>query len=612
MRRASTNVRWNRIAELNVIVVSLVALGLFALPAGASSSSTSDSAAVHHADVGGVGSGALDVVSCSSATFCMAAGQGFSVLPQVVKTCDTVTIFNGASWTAPVVVDAERSIVTISCISASFCMAGDTDGGVRIFDGRSWSSRTAVAPAGALTSISCSLKTMCVAVARDNAFMFNGLSWTKVTLDTGTLTSVSCPNPAFCMAVSQSGMVDSFDGSVWTPTTLPGSPSLTGVDCPTRQECVAADFAGGAATYRDGTWSSTANVDPWPLERVSCGPNGLTCVAINDQNNVFSLANHHWSDIGLPSTTGRYGGVSCWAARSCMAVDNVGEAATYNNGSWSMPLEVDPSSTFTGVSCPQTTFCAAVDRAGRVSYFDGRRWTPPAQISQNPLIGVSCPTVTFCAAIGTQDDDAEGFILVYQSGRWGGGASDNFTYLTSVSCADETLCVAVDTQSRAYVYDGRTWTPEVVGNGETSFEAVSCASPAFCVATGNSFALYKHGRWIQGRNGPVLDAVSCVSETFCVGEDIAGIAYMFNGQRWIQSANLNSAVLTSYQVSCPSTTSCIVSDRQGRTYAFNGTSWSGPSQLPRYGALLTQSCPTPSFCATGYGDGILAWGSTNP
>ena len=101
------------------------------------------------------------------------------------------------------------------------------------------------------------------------------------------------------------------------------------------------------------------------------------------------------------------------------------------------------------------------------------------------------PPVTFCAAIGTQDDDAEGFILVYQSGRWGGGASDNFTYLTSVSCADETLCVAVDTQSRAYVYDGRTWTPEVVGNGETSFEAVSCASPAFCVATGNSFALYK-------------------------------------------------------------------------------------------------------------------------
>ena len=66
MRRASTNVRWNRIAELNAIVVSLVALGLFALPAGASSSSTSDSAAVHHADVGGVGSGALDVVSCSS------------------------------------------------------------------------------------------------------------------------------------------------------------------------------------------------------------------------------------------------------------------------------------------------------------------------------------------------------------------------------------------------------------------------------------------------------------------------------------------------------------------------------------------------------------------
>ena len=69
----------------------------------------------------------LSTVSCPSARFCAAVDYG----PNVVT-------FNGSAWTAPVTIDSEAAksvngpvlefLMSVSCRSATFCVAGDSTG----------------------------------------------------------------------------------------------------------------------------------------------------------------------------------------------------------------------------------------------------------------------------------------------------------------------------------------------------------------------------------------------------------------------------------------------------------------------------------------------------
>ncbi len=157
------------------------------------------------------------------------------------------------------------------------------------------------------------------------------------------------------------------------------------------------------------------------------------------------------------------------------------------------------------------------------------------------------------------------------------------------------------------------------------FEAVSCASSSFCMATGETGA--SSGTFIEEfggvfwtalttpsvAGGAVLPGVSCVGSSFCaaVGSvDDAVLVELWNGAAWstVTAPEPPSATASQlFAVSCPSSTDCVaVGSAQGASTTvplveqWNGSSWAiVPSPAPM-GATTSElrgvSCGEPALC----------------
>jgi hypothetical protein len=183
---------------------------------------------------------------------------------------------------------------------------------------------------------------------------------------------------------------------------------------------------------------------------------------------------------------------------------------------------------------------------------------------------LSCPTENFC--LGTTEING---IVAYQAGTWAETADSPDDTLIHLSCATADSCVAVGDSSAA-VYNGSSWRPT---------EKIDPENPP----------------------GPMgLQAVSCATPTFCVAVDGAGNALAFDGHRWTKPDAIDPTH-TSYfgftSVSCPTVSFCIAIDGLGYAFAFTGAHWT-PLGLVDPDAPSTKihdlvrrvSCASPKLC----------------
>ena len=122
---------------------------------------------------------------------------------------------------------------SVSCVSATFCVAvGDSldsfeTGLISTWNGRSWivdTSSPAVLASFFLYGVSCASTSFCVAVgagyAGNGILTWNGTSWTADPHPPGssndTLMGVSCASPSFCVAVDLNGYIITWNGASWT------------------------------------------------------------------------------------------------------------------------------------------------------------------------------------------------------------------------------------------------------------------------------------------------------------------------------------------------------------------------------------------------------------
>jgi len=288
--------------------------------------------------------------------------------------------------------------------------------------------------------------------------------------------------------------------------------------------------------------------------------------------------------------------------------------AAKNRAIWAVQKSPNPSGngSFHGVDCTGARACTAVG-----SYFsqaanaqlplaaswNGRAWRvqpaqAPAQTGEGDLNGVSCPKRAFCMAVGTDLRTTERRVTL------------------------------------AEVWRGRRWeiipTPPLEAPADNALQAVSCSSPADCMAagyTGNQ-ALIEHwngASWtIQpvprpaGSTSSLLYGVSCVTRKWCMaaGYYNVGIAFteIWAGNHWsIRPAEQvpdNDSQFTG--VSCTSRVSCTAAGIYGNLESldyplaerWNGEAWTiqpvpHPEGQPD-SFLVDVACSTARACtATG-------------
>jgi hypothetical protein len=309
-------------------------------------------------------------------------------------------------WSAPLLIDRSvrnASLYSVSCPTASFCMAVDPSGTVFRWNGTSWSSE-AIAPK-ALFAVSCPTTTFCMAVGDSgspgsalgaDALSWNGSHWSKpedieakhVGHDTGVPATISCPTISFCMASDELGNLLMWDGSTWSATRGGAISSqitfINGsvVSCASRTFCMAArsDIEGG------GPFVLRWNGDSWSQQE----------------------------KIGGRSAQGLLYSVSCSSASFCMATgffatsgSPAAEAVTWNGTTWSAPRKVASDlGLLQSVSCPSASFCMAVGGAGHALRWNGSSWSAPQVIDRsgsrlpgNDIMSVSCSSSATCRAV---------------------------------------------------------------------------------------------------------------------------------------------------------------------------------------------------------------------
>jgi hypothetical protein len=250
----------------------------------------------------------------------------------------------------------------------------------------------------------------------------------------------------------------------------------------------------------------------------------VSCAAANDCEAVGAGAEGWngttWSAQNLPGAGLK--GVSCPSTASCIGVGDA-TADTYDGTAWTAhDIKATPSGgsapQLAAVSCASSAVCEAVGSyvtAGGIVVplvlgYDGTTWsaqqTPALTTTDttNSLAAVSCSRSGACTAVGS---DAGGVFVVREgAGGWSiqsapnpdGAIAPSITApgLTAVSCPTANECVAVgsyttpggSTAAFAELWNGTSWslqpTPKTDSDTSTSLSAITCPSPAKCVAAG--------------------------------------------------------------------------------------------------------------------------------
>ena len=210
-------------------------------------------------------------VSCVSGSECIAVGS--YVNPSgVLKNWSGQ--LKGGSWsnlTTPSMEGAEEAALEdVSCSSASFCMAVGWayDEGVGYkpvslaWNGTSWETRTPARTSGTSGSVSCTSSTFCMTAGYGlSSEVWNGEKWVykdPAPAFWGYFTSVYCGSPSYCTAVGGAkglkyfGIAEVWNGSSWKllPPSMDGEVvhGLNGVSCAGLSGCTAVgEFSVGSA-----------------------------------------------------------------------------------------------------------------------------------------------------------------------------------------------------------------------------------------------------------------------------------------------------------------------------------------------------------------------------
>ena len=338
---------------------------------------------------------------------------------------------------------------SVSCVSASFCMAV----GYKDFYNSNFSTST---------------------IAQTHTVLWNGKSWSGISSPNvgnipNRLMKVSCVTTSFCKAVGWAGTSTSmplamtWNGLAWTldPTSDLLTSALAGVSCVSTNACVA--VGSQRIAFLSQTVVAKWDGATWALQS---SPNSSS-----NQNNVLYS-------------------VSCVEISFCTSVgvfqnsSNVNQTLIlyWDGNRWFIPqspnMGSNQSNDLTGVSCTSPFACLAVGSWGTTTassakqslalVWDGRVWTLGQSLNTaaerpNNLSGVSCVSASNCLTVGTGGigpvtqvllkslllrSDGNSFKYVVTPEASNDQSRNSFPY--SVSCVSIDWCMVVGTFDMPY------------------------------------------------------------------------------------------------------------------------------------------------------------------
>ena len=277
------------------------------------------------------------------------------------------------------------------------------------------------------------------------------------------------------------------------------------------------------------------------------------------------------------------------------AIGGLLAAAAVGIAAWAVPAAAatpPPALTaITAVSCASAARCwaGAVDAKGSAiiaTANGGATWRVEYTTARfDDIVSIDCASAAHCLAIG---DVAEGTSAAFLETTDGGqvwsvrAAPRPLALAGALSCANGSDCWAVGLAPDRFhaavartTDGGRVWTAESIPALETAMSspfAISCASPADCVVTGEAALTTTNGgrTWVKHAvpGGVPLGPVTCPSTRDCYAvfnvtsgvpsnEETSLYTSANGGVTWKDVLSKPRHVAGFGGVSCPTTTTCV-------------------------------------------------------
>jgi hypothetical protein len=264
----------------------------------------------------------LHDVSCATPTLCIAVGDSGEAVVQ-----DGDSQYETRPESVP-------TLTAISCAPGTrFCMAADDQGGVVAWRDGQFGPVDNIDDDFELQSVSCPTATFCMAIDREDAtFKYANDSWAKLPLSNkpavgvyANLNRVACASPTFCVALTgaTNGMrYATWNGTAWTDNTskvLGETSNPKSLSCTAQTFCLATTSSGNADRFNGTSWTVTpvSNTQLW------AGCAGTTCRAIDQNVRGYSTTNGtDWTgptDLTGSTSFSLPSAVTCVASDLCVA-----------------------------------------------------------------------------------------------------------------------------------------------------------------------------------------------------------------------------------------------------------------------------------------------------
>jgi hypothetical protein len=549
------------------------------------------------------------------------------------------------------------SLSLISCPSATLCVATGADAGndLEVFVSQhpsggsdAWQGFYPPSLGPFVSGLSCPSVRLCVLgdyAGKIDASTdpLDGGSWRFVRrFPADSLGPVSCPSVHFCATVDGRTIFTSRDpvtASSWHGQVVDKDrrADLTGVSCPAARLCIAADSDG------NGLFSRTPTRGGWTTRRSGCVRSG-------NSRDCYSLQ------------------VTCPSVKLCLAFPSQGSEGsapilvTANPASGWHRARV-PRSPITAASCPSARLCLAVtgasggSRSGYAFTTDDPlhgRWRGRPIARYDVFSGVSCPAASRCFAV-----DHSGHVFISadpQAGAppWRAVRIDRTAELVGIACPTTGLCLAIDRKGGVLSSTDPSggpsaWSRVQLFSGSALLTAITCPSARLCLAAGSDLFTTTDPTggaraWKAAGLRAGLTTVACASVKLCAAGDLGGTVWSSSApaggaSAWHRVYEPDTGEETSgvFGLSCPSLGLCVVAyNDQYQDYIGGNISAStdptGPSSTwqpqrswdtlgTRY-TLGPLVCASTSLCLAVNGNGFFtsttptggpsAWGASEP
>jgi subtilisin family serine protease len=519
-------------------------------------------------------------VSCTSATACTAVGSYSNG-----HTIPLAESWNGTAWSVQEATDPVGTVTGatagalegVSCTSATTCTAAGTFTEPVLVKRMMVQRRGPDLPT-VVTESASNVKSPRVTL---NAIVNPNGEATTYQFEYGTTTSYGSVAPA---APKEMDRVE--PGNVKVAELVAGLEPGTTYHFRIKASNAIGTAFGKDKTFATPEWSLQATNEPAGSKASNLLASSCTaakdCTAVgfykNSSETPLTLAARRnaageWSQQATPNPAGAkesyLEGVFCTSATLCTAVgyykNSSGTPVTlaerWNGTEWTIQSTPNPAgatdSRLDGISCTSSSACTAVgsyvnssgQKVTLAERWNGTEWaiqsTPNPTTNVNYLRDVSCASASECWAVGQGTYKlGEGKASVSIAVRWNGSTWTAQTLaepsegLAGVSCTSSSACTAVGKGLAVQRWNGSSWSKQTAatpagGTGMT-FSGVSCTSATACTAVGsysNGHTIPLAESWngtawsvqeatdpvgtVTGATAGALEGVSCTSATTC-------------------------------------------------------------------------------------------------